>query len=59
MVEFALVECEKRNINYLRLDTGWTNTKLCNLYKSLGFKIVDKFILDNGGAFALFEMKIK
>jgi ribosomal protein S18 acetylase RimI-like enzyme len=59
MVEFAIEECKKRNINYLRLDTGWSNTKLCNLYKSLGFEIVDKFTLDDGGAFALFEMKIK
>lgn len=59
MVKFAIEECKKRNIKYLRLDTGWTNKKLCNLYKSLGFEIVDKFLLDNGGAFALFEMKIK
>ena len=59
MVEFAIEECKKRNINYLRLDTGWTNTKLCNIYKSLGFEIVDKFLLDDGGAFALFEMKIQ
>jgi len=59
MVEFAIEECKKRNIKYLRLDTGWTKKKLCNLYKSLGFEIVDKFLLDSVGAFALFEMEIK
>lgn len=59
MVKFAIEECKKRNVKYLRLDTGWNNKKLCNLYKSLGFEIVDKFLLDNGGAFALFEMKIE
>lgn len=59
MVEFAIEECKKKNAKYLRLDTGWTNRNLCDLYKSLGFEIVDKFILDGGGAFALFEMKIE
>lgn len=58
MVEFAIEECKKRNVPYLRLDTGWTNKNLCNLYKSLGFEIVDKLVLDDGGEFALFEMKI-
>ena len=58
MVEFAIEECKKRNVPYLRLDTGWNNKKLCSLYKSLGFEIVDKFPLEGGGAFALFEMKI-
>lgn len=59
LVEFAIEECKKRNIKYLRLDTGLTKTKLCNLYISLGFEIVDKILLDDGGAFALFEMKIE
>jgi ribosomal protein S18 acetylase RimI-like enzyme len=59
LVEFAIEECKKRKIKYLRLDTGWNKTKLCNLYKSLGFELVDKFLLDDGGEFALFEMKIE
>ncbi len=59
MIEFAIEECKRRNIIYLRLDTGWDNEKLCNLYKNLGFEIVDKFLFDNGAAMALFEMKIK
>ncbi|MPQ31346.1 GNAT family N-acetyltransferase [Clostridium estertheticum] len=58
MVEFAIAECRKRNIGYLRLDTGFNKKKLCNLYESLGFKFVGKILLDNRGEFALFEMKI-
>lgn len=59
MVETAIEECKKRSVTYLRLDTGWTNKNLCDLYKSLGFEVVDKFVLANGGSMALFEMKIK
>lgn len=59
MVKFAIEECRKRNMGYLRLDTGWNKKKLWNLYKSLGFELVGKTILDDRGEFALFEMKIK
>lgn len=58
MVEFAIEECKKRNIAYLRLDTGWNKKKLCNLYESLGFELVGKTLLADRGEFALFEMKI-
>lgn len=59
MVEFAIEECKRRNIGYLRLDTGWDKKKLWNLYESLGFKLVGKILLDDRGEFALFEMKIQ
>lgn len=59
MVEFAIEECKKRNIEYLRLDTGLNKKKLCNLYESLGFELVGKIQLDDRGEFALFEMKIQ
>lgn len=59
MVEFAIEECKKRNIGYLRLDTWWNKEKLCNLYKNLGFKLVGKMLLADRGEFALFEMKIE
>ena len=58
MVEFAIEECRRRDIHYLRLDTGWNKKKLCTLYESLGFKLVGKILLDDRGEFALFEMKI-
>ncbi|MHA6533538.1 GNAT family N-acetyltransferase [Paenibacillus sp. BAC0078] len=59
MVEFAKEECRKRNIGFLRLDTGWNKKKLRDLYESLGFELVGKIILDDRGEFALFEMKIQ
>ena len=59
MVEFATEECKKRNISYLRLDTGWNKKKLCNLYESLGFELVGKTLIGDRGEFALFEMKIQ
>jgi ribosomal protein S18 acetylase RimI-like enzyme len=59
MVEFAIEECRRRNVHYLRLDTGRSKKKLCNLYESLGFQLVDKILLDDRGEFALFEMKIQ
>jgi ribosomal protein S18 acetylase RimI-like enzyme len=33
MVEFAVTECMKRGIKYLRLDTGWSTEPLCMLYE--------------------------
>ena len=59
MVEFAIEECRRRNVHYLRLDTGWSKKKLCTLYESLGFKLVGKTMLEERGEFALFEMKIQ
>jgi hypothetical protein len=58
MVEFAIEECGKRNIGFLRLDTGWNKIKLRDLYESLGFELVGKILYDDRGGFALFEMKI-
>ncbi|MGH4121601.1 MAG: GNAT family N-acetyltransferase [Clostridium sp.] len=58
MVEFAIEECRRRSVHYLRLDTGWSKKKLCNLYESFGFKLLDKTMLEDRGEFALFEMKI-
>lgn len=58
MVEYAKEECSKRGIKYLRLDTGWTETKMRELYINLGFKIVKKIEFDNGGAVALYELKV-
>lgn len=59
MVEFAIEECRRRSVHYLRLDTGWSKKKLCTLYESLGFKLVGKTMLEERGEFALFEMKIQ
>jgi len=57
MVEFAVAECKKRGIRYLRLDTGWSRKPLCKLYESFGFRKVGKQIIGER-EFALYEMKI-
>lgn len=57
MIEFAVTECKKRRIKYLRLDTGWSRVPLCKLYESLGFKRIGKRILGEN-EFALYEMEI-
>lgn len=57
MVEFAISECRKRGIRYLRLDTGWGRAPLCKLYESLGFMKVGKRTLVDR-EYALYEMKI-
>ena len=57
MVEYAVAECKKRGIRYLRLDTGWSREPLRNLYENLGFKSVGKRILGERH-FVLYEMEI-
>jgi len=57
MVESAVKECHKRNVPYLRLDTGLHKKVLCNLYESLGFTKVGE-TTNYRGEFALYETKI-
>lgn len=57
MVEYAVSECKKRGIRYLRLDTGWSRASLCRLYESFGFMKVGKKMI-NEREFALYEMEI-
>jgi ribosomal protein S18 acetylase RimI-like enzyme len=57
MVEYAVSECKRRDIRYLRLDTGWNRAPLCRLYESLGFRKVGKRILGER-EYALYEMEI-
>ncbi|MGF7060648.1 GNAT family N-acetyltransferase [Brassicibacter mesophilus] len=57
MVKFAVAECKKRDIRYLRLDTGWSRKPLCKLYESLGFRRVGMRMLGDSN-FALYEMEI-
>lgn len=57
MIAFAMEECKKKGIRYLRLDTGWNRHKLCSLYESLGFvKVGQKTIGEK--VYALYQMKI-
>lgn len=58
IVAYAIEECRKRGIQFLRLDTRWENKKLCELYEAMGFVIVDKIQVGDR-SLALLEMKIE
>lgn len=57
MIDYAIEDCKKKGVKYLRLDTGWNRNKLCQLYESLGFVKVGKKTI-NVKDYALYEMKI-
>jgi GNAT superfamily N-acetyltransferase len=50
-------ECKKRNVRYIRLDTGWDKEKVKNIYLGLGFRIVKKLDYDNNRSMALYELR--
>lgn len=57
MVQFAVDECKRKGIRWLRLDTGWNKPKLHALYESMGFvKVGRKTTVERD--YALYEMKI-
>ena len=57
LVTYAITECRKRKIGYLRLDTRASREKLCRLYESMGFVRVGQRMV-RGNEYALFEMKL-
>ena len=57
MVEYAREECKRRGVRYLRLDTGWSRSKLCIHYEGLGFKKVGKRVIKDK-EYALYEMRV-
>ena len=50
--------CRERGASAIRLDAGWEEEKVKNIYLQLGFEIVEKRELPNGRAMALYEMKV-
>lgn len=58
LIEFAIAECRRKNVRYLRLDTRWDNKRLCSLYESYGFKITGKTTIEST-EFALSQMEIR
>ena len=58
MIEYAKKECGKKGVKYLRLDTGWDEEKMKQIYISLGFEIIKKIELKNGKAMALYQLVI-
>lgn len=57
MIAFAIAECKKRNISYLRLDTGYHRQPLRRLYEGLGFVNAGRKAIGDR-EYALYEMKI-
>jgi len=58
MIDLAVETCKSRNINKLRLDTGWENKKLRALYERNGFVLYDKYDLGNQSYFARYELRV-
>jgi ribosomal protein S18 acetylase RimI-like enzyme len=57
MIEYAINECRKRGISYIRLDTDGDNAKLCEIYEKLGFVQVNKIKLKFRN-YALYELRL-
>jgi ribosomal protein S18 acetylase RimI-like enzyme len=57
MIEYAINECRKKGIGYLRLDTNGDNSKLCEIYEELGFIQVEKIKLRFRN-YALYELRV-
>lgn len=58
MIQKAVEICKARGISTLRLDTGWNNDKLIEIYQRNEFVLFDKFLLEGQYAFARMERKL-
>lgn len=52
------VECRKRGVRYIRLDTGLDEKVVRKIYLNAGFKIVDIIDYPDGRAMALYELEV-
>ena len=57
MIDFAIEECRKRNVAFLRLDCAGDREKLCSFYERLGFSQVRRRILGKFDV-AFYERKV-
>ncbi len=58
IVDAIKVECCKRGIRYIRLDTGLDEKTVRKIYLNAGFKIVEIIDYQNGRSMALYEMEV-
>ena len=56
IVELAQLECIRRGIGWLRLDTDFNSPKLCTLYEAMGFVKVGRKMVDDRD-YALYEKR--
>ena len=59
VVNAIKVECRKRGIRYIRLDTGLDEKAVRKIYLNTGFKIVDIIDHPNGRSTALYELEVR
>ena len=58
VTEAIRVECRKRGIRYIRLDTDLDEKMVRRIYLSAGYKIVDIIDYPNGRSMALYELEV-
>lgn len=58
VTEAIRAECRKRDIRYIRLDTGLDEKVVRKIYLSAGYKIVDIIDYPNGRSMALYELEV-
>lgn len=58
VIDAIKVECQRRSVPYIRLDTAMDENKIIKIYLNAGFKIVDRIDYPNGRTLALYEMEV-
>lgn len=58
VVDAIKLECQKRGVRYIRLDTGLDEKVVRKIYLNAGFKIVDIIDYPNGRSMALYEIDV-
>lgn len=58
VTESLRAECHKRDIRYIRLDTGLDEKTVRKIYLNVGYKIVDIIDYPNGRSVALYELEV-
>lgn len=57
VTEAIRLECRKRGIRYIRMDTGLDEKAVRKIYLNAGYKIVDIVDHPNGRSRALYELE--
>ena len=58
VVEALKVECRRQRAKYLRLDTGYEETAVRDIYLAAGFRIVKTLERDGKPVMLLYEMEV-
>ena len=58
VLDYVRRECARRGVSAVRLDTGWEEERMRELYQRLGFTVVRRRELPGGRAMALYELRL-